>query len=105
MGTKRAESVSKSGDKLQLSTFAAGGPVESLGLKALRASVEQELGAHLWAYEVAAELNIHPTLYSHLESGRKVVLANGIGRQQAIRALKTVAERKQRELAAEGDAA
>lgn len=78
--------------------------VGNLDLPTIRrqAGIEAD-GRAIKAYEVAAEMNVHPTQVSLLETGRKFSLPGGMGRQAYLDAVERIVKR--RKAAADGDAA
>lgn len=92
MGTQHPDSVTKSVGNLDLSTIRR------------QAGVEAD-GRAIKAYEVAAEMGVHPTQVSLLETGRRQSLPGGMGRQSYIDAVERIAKRRKAAAATEGDAA
>ena len=51
----------------------------------------------VWAYEIAAELRIHPTAVSHFETGKRPTLQAGMGRSEYLEALDRLVNRRKAE--------
>lgn len=54
----------------------------------------------VWAYEIAAELHIHPTAVSHFETGRRPTMPAGMGRSEYVEALERIVRRREQEAGA-----
>ena len=70
----KAESVSKSLDNFDL--------------------VHSRRAAGVWAYQIEAELGIHPTAVSNFERGKRDQMSSGMGRESYLEALERIVARR-----------